>query len=489
MPRALGALPSSPAALRPPPPALLLAGPAARLFPAPALLRTGPAALRLRALALLLAGPATLLLVVGTAHAGERLDAPEDVQVVEACLADRSACRALPDNTPLGLALRTGIGDPSGYQAFGVLCQEHDDCAGLAAFSAARCALQDPEGCATLGTLHESGLLDGPRPVVAAALFARACAHGSEDHCGFVGLPPVGSIGEALDADLAALDLIDPVPLSLLLAACDAGASDACLALIRQLDADGPDSDSRAVLVQLLDGEAQRGRASASDLLRTLRWLDDPLPDHLWAVAGPLADACRQELPHACALGRAILHLERASGRPPPSPALLDNTVAESPPPTPDESPRWVELILPLGAGASFSTATPLLHAGFGVRAGWAALSFSAVLGGSFDATHAPAEALYRRFVAALGIGAAIPLGPPIRLHIEGGLGLGSRRTTADAEFAIGPRESLEFSWLVTGRRGATLGFRVSSHQAWTPSGTLDVTGAVSVVVGLRMPD
>lgn len=413
----------------------------------------------------------------------------EDLQAVEACLADPAACADLPEHRPLGLALRLPMGDPAGYRAYGLLCQEHDDCSGLAAFSAARCALQDPEGCATLGTLHEGGLLEDPRPVVAAALFARACAFGSEDHCRFVGLPTVRSFGEALDAAPPPLDLVDPAPLSLLLGACDAGAADACLALIRQLDAEATDPDRRSFFVRLLDREAERGRVSASDLLRTLRWLDDPLPAHLWAVASPLADACRSDLPRACALGRAILHLERTSGRPPAAPALLADTVAEPPAAPEEESNRWVELVLPVGAGASFSTATPLLKLGFGVRAGWGVFALSAVLGASFDATQEPSDTGYRRVVASLGVGAALPLGPALRLHLDGGLGLGSRRTLVDTEFAIGPREAVELSWLIKGRTGPTLGFRVSSHQAWTPQAVLDVTGAVEAVFGLRMPD
>ncbi len=407
---------------------------------------------------------------------------------VEACLVDPDRCSDLPVDQALTAALQARIGDPTPYQRLGPPCQERGDCVPLAAFSAARCALSDPEGCATLSSLHESGLLDGHRPVLAAALAARACAFGHEDSCLWTGLPPVRSFADALDAEAAPMDYPSPGPLSLLLAACDAGAADACLALIRQLDADGPRSRARGLLVPLLDAEAARGRASAVDLLRTLRWLDADLAAHLWQVAAPLADACRLDLPRACALGFTLLHLERASGQPARQPALLDDTVTRAAPQERPEPQRWLEPVLPLGVGVSFATTTPLLTIGLGLRGGLGLLEVNAVVHLLVDAARPPAEATYRRFVTELGIGAALPLGERGRLHLSGGLGLGSRSTTGPPEFAVGPQEAVEGSWLIRGARGPTLGFRVGSHQSWTPSGAFDITGTLSVVAGVRRP-
>lgn len=430
---------------------------------------------------------ALLLLAATPAFAG---DLPAQA---EACLQTPAAC-PLDVDTPLGAALALPPGDPRGYPAFGIRCQEHEDCAPLAAFAAARCALQEAEGCRTLASLHDAGELGGYRPVVASALTARACAAGHAESCAWVGLPPVGSFGAALDAEPPPLDLPSPGPISLLLSACDEGAGDACLALIRQMDADGPRSDARAVLVGLLDAEAERGRAAAADLLATLRWLDEPLPPHLWAIAGPLQGACARDLDRACALGAAVLHLERASGRAPPQPALLDDTVAEpTPDPAPEperpRNPRWVETTLPGGVGASFTTATPLLRIGLGVRAGWGAFLISGQVAGAFDAARPPPEALYRRFIGSFGAGVAIPIGPEGRLILEGGIALGTRTTTGAASFSFGPRELVEISWLMKGDRGPTLGFRASSQQAFDVAGPPDILGAVEAVFGLRFPD
>lgn len=430
-------------------------------------------------------GALTLLLLLLTAPAA----AADPLDSIEACLADEAACAAVEGDAPFAVALRTPADDPSPYPVYGVACQERDDCAPLAAYAAARCALREAEGCATLAALHEAGLLDGPRPVVAAALAARACAFGREESCRGLDLPPVRSFGAALDAAPPPMNFPEPGPLSLLLAACDAGAADACLALIRQLDADGPRSTARSVLLSLLDGEAQRGRASARDLVRTLRWLDEPLSPHLWAVVEPLTDACGRGLERACALGGAVVHLERASGRPPPRAALLDDTVAEPSPPPPAPPERWLEPILPLGVGVSFQTTTPLLRLGIGVRGGVGVFALSAVGSISLDAAHGPEASTYRRFDGAFSAGAALPLGDSARLHLGAGLAVGSRTTDGDPALLLGPHEAVELSWLIRGRRGPTLGFRAGSQQAWTPEGALDVTGWVEVVAGLRFPD
>ena len=104
------------------------------------------------------------------------------------------------------------------------------------------------------------------------------------------------------------------------------------------------------------------------------------------------------------------------------------------------------------------------------------------------DAAHPPAESTCRRFVLGISAGAALPLGPRARLHLQGGVGLGSRTTTGDAAFALGPTEAVEVSWLTRGPAGPTLGVRVSSHQSWTLAGDLDVSASGAVVVGLRFP-
>lgn len=350
--------------------------------------------------------------------------------------------------------------------------------------AALRCARGEAAGCTALAEAHRGGGALPASPLREAVLRAHACGLGDADSCAALGLAVPTTLAEAL-ASPPPMDVPDPAGIRLLLAACDGGVLDACLAVARQLDHD-LSGDLAPLVVQPLRDASDSLTARA--LLHDQRWLDEPLPPHLWRAAEPLGPACEAGDAEACDAGRRALMLERASARPVAMqvPLAMKPPGAEPPPSSPE---RWVEVTVPLGAGASFSSSLPLLSLGAGVRGGLGAFAASLDVAFLPQADKPLLEATYRRSVLAAGAGAAIPLAPFARLHVGAAFAVGDWTTApGGTRFSLGVQEYAEVSWVFrpASPRSATLGFRIQVHQLADLAGQWDHVAAARLVLGLR---
>ncbi len=355
------------------------------------------------------------------------------------------------------------------------------DSAGLSR-AALGCAQRTAADCLRLAEHHRNG--PEPSPLREAVVRTHACEGGHLPSCSALGLSAPTSLAEAL-ASPPPMEVADPAGIALLLDACDRGVLDACLAVARQVNHDVAGDLAQLVLEPL---RSAQGSNTARELLRDQRWLDEPLPTHLWRAAEPLGAPCEAGDDEACALGRRVLALERASAKP----IVVQKPLPMTPPraeATRTRPPRWIEATVPLGAGATFTRALPLLSLGLGVRGGVGAFAASLDLAFLPEANKAPLDMTYRRSVLALGAGAAIPLAPFAILHLGAAFAMGDWTSAPEgSRFSFGPQESIELSWVLRPGhlRSPTLGLRVQVHQLVDAAGTWDHVGAVRFVLGVR---